>query len=106
LTHILHQPLGEITPSTVLQEDGAWNKLQLAQLRSPLGESWYATEASDIFAKAGQALIAKRGIELAAATLASTERRVISLDPIVIFVIVRLLQNPSSKTGAERPSPL
>jgi hypothetical protein len=91
-----------MTPSTVLQEDGAWNRLQLAQLRSPLGESWYATEASDIFANAGQALIANSGIEPAAATLASTERRVISLDAIIILAIMRLLQNVSRKTLGPR----
>jgi hypothetical protein len=37
---ILHQPLGETSPATDLQLDGAMNSLQLAQFDDPCGEFW------------------------------------------------------------------
>src|SRR5215831_4201704 len=39
----MHQPCGEIVPSTALQADGGWNCLQFSQRWSPFGVSWYFT---------------------------------------------------------------
>jgi hypothetical protein len=57
----MHQPSGEIVPSTVLQELGGSNNEQLSQRASPFGVSWYFTdfcEAFAAFAGVGAATIA------------------------------------------------
>jgi|SRR6516165_5472968 hypothetical protein len=46
----MHQPSGEIVPSTVLQELGASNNEQLSQRASPFGVSWYFTDFCEAFA--------------------------------------------------------
>jgi hypothetical protein len=46
----MHQPCGEIVPSTVLHDDGASNKAQLSQRKSPFGMSWYLTAFCGAFA--------------------------------------------------------
>src|SRR5579872_4580573 len=81
----MHQPSGEIVPSTVLQEEGGSNSAQLSQRASPFGVSWYFTVFCGAFAASAGVdapTIADTPVIAPAATV-NTRRREISFDSVM-----------------------
>jgi hypothetical protein len=74
----LHQPFALIGSSTLLQEDGAINSMQFAQLWLPFGEFRYPTDDWDIFAAEAAGYVVAKMIGVATTahvTPCKTERR-------------------------------
>lgn len=71
----MHQPCGEIVPSTTLQADGGWNCLQFSQRWSPFGVSWYFTVFCGVLACARATLIPATDAPAAPAAIVRTRRR-------------------------------
>jgi hypothetical protein len=84
----MHQPSGEMVPSTVLQEEGASNSAQLSQRASPFGVSCYFTAFCGAFAACAgvdSPTIATTPVTApaAAAATVNTRRREIPLDSVM-----------------------
>src|SRR5215469_13934978 len=71
----MHQPCGEIVPSTTLQADGGWNCLQFSQRCSPFGVSWYFTFFCGVLACARATLTPAIDAPAAPAVIVRTRRR-------------------------------
>ena len=71
----MHQPWGEIVPSTTLQADGGWNCLQFSQRWSPFGVSWYFTFFCGVLACARATLNPATDAPAAPAAIVRTRRR-------------------------------
>jgi hypothetical protein len=80
----LHQPFAVTGPSTLLQEEGAMNSMQFAQLWLPFGEFRYPTDDCDIFAAKAGCVVAKMigAAATAKVTPCQTERREMFVDHI------------------------
>ncbi len=83
---MLHQPLGLMAPSTLLQALGAWNSLQLAQLWLPFGEARYDTADCGILPAIAALMPVPRMVTAPAAQAArrNKQRRDTSVDPLLL----------------------
>src|SRR6266700_7419299 len=95
---MLHQPLGLMAPSTLLQALGAWNSLQLAQLWLPFGEPRYDTADCGILPAIAALIPAPRMVTAPAAQAArrNRQRRDTSVDQIrdASVMVASLLLGP------------
>src|SRR6266481_498788 len=98
----MHQPCGEIVPSTTLQADGGSNCLQFSQRWSPFGVSWYFTAFCGVLACARATPTPATDAPAAPAAIVRTRRRETPCCCVMTFhPEMRISRKHGSRPGAK-----